>query len=438
MAEKLKFNSMMLETDEGLLNDIIIEFETIDDEFEKAIAQYKYPFADGVDLEDMGQNAHVMRFRCWFWDEGDHQTYEMHTLLLTSLETKELLDFVHPKYGLMKGKIEHIGIHHDDSIRTASIDIIFIEQMRNSLSVDLAESVESAVAEAYQTGQEEQQSLLAQAIAAVLPAADAAAVSAVLDEAQGILTQMQGFSNTTRAFAAKVEAYLATAEAGVNQVVSPINSLQATLTYSLDLPGRILGAISLSVEKTARLYDSLRNYPGQFISKLDDAFDDLQDSFADLADGATSTGAQSAGLVMADHLQIACAQRMALEAAGIYADDNDAANNVSGTSEVQAMNINELESTLAVVRTRIAAALAIARDMESLKTMSAALLTQVNSVRLEREKMIAVALDNPMPLHLVCLKYGLPYTDAERLLKVNSIRNPNFASGEIKVYARQS
>ncbi len=435
MAEK--FSAMMLETDEGLLNDVVVEFETIDDEFEKAIARYDYPFVDGADLEDMGQKAHVIRFRCWFWDDEDnHQTYEMHTLLLASLETKDLIDFVHPKYGLMKGKIEHIGIRHDDSVRAVSIDITFIEQMRNALSVDLAENVESAAAEAYQAGQTEQQSLLMQAIAAVLPAADAAAVSAVLNEAQGILEQMQGYSTTTRTFAGEVETYIATAEAGVNQVVSPINSLQATMSYSLNLPGRILGALSRTLEKTARLYDSLWNYPGQFISKLDDAFTDLEASFTDIADGATSNGARLASGVMADHLRIACAQRLALEAAAIYAEDKEAAGDAE--SDFQVMNINELEATLATVRERLAAAVSIAREMDSLKSMSAALLTQVNTVRLEREKMITAVLDNPLPLHLVCLKYGLPYTDAERLLKVNSIRNPNFASGEIKVYARQS
>jgi hypothetical protein len=99
------------------------------------------------------------------------------------------------------------------------------------------------------------------------------------------------------------------------------------------------------------------------------------------------------------------------------------------------MNINELESTLAIVRARIEAAIETGRDMDTLKIMAAALLTQVNSVRLEREKMIAVTLDNPMPLHLVCLRYGLPYTDAERLVNVNNIPQPNFTSGEIKVYA---
>jgi len=69
--------------------------------------------------------------------------------------------------------------------------------------------------------------------------------------------------------------------------------------------------------------------------------------------------------------------------------------------------------------------------------MAKALLEHVNAVRLEREKMKAVILDNPLPLHLVCLRYGLPCKDAERLLKVNrGIRNPNFASGEVLVYVR--
>jgi hypothetical protein len=40
-----------------------------------------------------------------------------------------------------------------------------------------------------------------------------------------------------------------------------------------------------------------------------------------------------------------------------------------------------------------------------------------------------------MPLHLVCLRYGLPYTAAERLLTINSIVNPNRVAGEVNVYA---
>lgn len=430
----LTFDKSMLEADEGLLNDIIIQFETIEDTFEKAIARYDYPFADGADLEDMGQKAHLIRFRCWFWDDTENQSYDTHTLVLDSLVTRDLLDFVHPKYGLLKGKVESVAVYHNEAIRTAAIEIMFIEQMRADLSVAPAASVLPASEEAYQAAQTAQESLLAKALAGILPASDIAAVSAALSSAQGLLAQMQGYTSTTRAAVAEVEKYIATAQATVSQVVSPVNSLQSTINYSLTLPGRVLGSLSGAVEKTARLCDSLWNYPGQFISKLDSAMTDLQNYFTTLGHSASSASGQAAGSVMRDHLALACAQRLALEAAALYTDDYNAAQEAD--ADFQVMTINELEATLAVVRARLANAIAIARDMEQLKTMAAALLTQVNSVRLEREKMITVTLDNAMPLHLVCLKYGLPYGDAERLIRVNRISRPNFTSGEVAVYAR--
>ena len=423
-----------LELDEGLLDDIVIQMEHIEDEFEKAIARYDYPFADGADLEDMGQQAHVVRFRCWFWDDADNQTYEDHTLLLKSLETKELLDFVHPKYGLLKGKIESITVQHNDGIRIAAIELTFIEQMRQSLDIKAAQGVMSAVEEAYQTAQDQQQSLFEELMKEIIPANDIAAVSAVLDEGQGLLTQFQGYSDITRSFVAGIETRLSMAEAVVNQIVSPVNSIQATLTYATTLPGRVIGMLSTTIEKYSELHTALRESPALFLSRLDQEYDNLEDDFQAITDADRSSSAASTGEVMMQQLQIACAQRMALEAAAIYAADVEAANGPN-EDDVQIMTMNELESTLAIVRARLETAVEVAREMDSLKVMAAALLTQVNSVRLEREKMVSVTLDNPMPLHLVCLKYGLSYKDAERLIKVNHIPQPNFTSGEVLVYA---
>ena len=442
----LDFDQTELELDKGILDGTDLQMETIEDTFEKAIARYDYPYADGADLEDMGQKAHTIRFKCYFWDDAEQQSYDTHLDLLDSLEVKELLDFVHPKYGLLKGKIESIVVLHDDSIRKAVLDISFVEQMRGAISVTPAESVLSSVEDAYQTAQEQQEATLAAAIKAVIPAADYGAVSQILDAGEGLLAQMESYSETTRAFVAQVEKYISTAEAVVSQIESPIDSIQATIAYSLTLPGRILGAISGAVEKVARLFDSLADYPSQFISKLDTASADLDSAFADIAVAAQSDGSLAAAAVMPELLTIAFAQRMALETAALYAADNDAANvsnssaggnSVSGGNpDFQVMNIRELESSLAVVRTRIEAAVEISREIDSLKKMAVALLTHVNSVRLQREKMIAVTLDNSMPLHLVCLRYGLPYTYAERLISVNSIKHPNFTDGEVLVYVR--
>lgn len=430
-----EFDSTMIETDEGLLDDVIIQFETIEDTFEKAIVRYDYPFADGADLEDMGQKAHAIRFRCWFWDDEENiSSYEEHTRLLAALAKPGLIDFVHPKYGLIRGKIESIAVNHNADVRTAAIEVTFVEQMRAALSVETAPSVQSAVEEAYAAAQAKQESLLMQALAAI-PGVDPAAVTTALNTAQGLATQMQGYTSATRAAVAEVEKHLAAVEATVSLVTSPLNSLQATLTYGLALPGRVLGSLSGALEKTARTFDSLWNFPSQFISKLDDALGELEDRYDDLADGATSPAGRQAGLVMRNQLLVAGAQRLALEAAALFAEDDRTAR--ESDPDFQVMHLQELEATLAVVRARLAAAVEVARDMDDLKKMAAALLTQVNTVRLEREKMVTVTLDNPLPLHLVCLKYGLPYADAERLIKVNRIARPNAVSGEVSIYVRQ-
>jgi len=429
----LTFDQSMLELDEGLLADVIILFESIEDTLEKSIAQYLYPYADGADLEDMGQKPHTIRFKCWFWDDAEQQSYDTHTLLLDALKEKSLLDFVHPKYGLMQGKIMSIVVQHDDQERCASLEINFIEQGRVNLEVAAPTPVQAAVEDAYITGQVEQEELLSSDIAEAIPE-DSGAVSKALDSAMGLLDQAQEYSNKMRAFVGAVDGYIAVAESVVNQVMSPGNSLQATITYAANLPGRILGPIAGAVEKVALLYTSLKNFPGQFIDNLDDAFDDLLDAFDEFAgDHNDTTGAAT---VMRDCLEIACAQRLALEAAAIYDTDNTVAADPLSDPDFQVMNINELEATLAIVRTRLEAAVEKAREMDSLKTMAVALLNHVNNVRLEREKMQAVVLDNAMPLHLVCLKYGLPYQDAERLIRVNNIPNPNFTAGEVMVYVR--
>ncbi len=445
----------LIQPTEGMFNGLSLEMETIEDTFEKAIAQYDYPYADGVDLEDMGQKAHKLRMRCYFYDNAEQKTYGYHILLINNLSSKEFAYLNHPKYGELKGKIESIIVQHDDRERCAVADIVFVEQMRGTYKGGTPpEYVLPAMEASYAQGQFLQYEKFVVDMSLALPVTDKGAVKKTTNPLEGLLAQVQEYSNKTRAFVGAVEGYIATTESVVNQVMSPVNSLQATIAYAENLPGRILGNITRSVEKVALLYTSLRNFPTRFIKQLDNAFDDLQDSFKAFSP-AYPTPAQE---LMTTHLQIACAQRLALEAASLYAADDAAFRDKSGdnsagmiyanadqaaaersdgatTAPVQIMNIRELEETLAIVRRRIEGAVAKAREMNSLKQMAEALTIQVNRVRLERERMIKVVLDNPMPLHLVCLKYGLPYTDAERLLKVNRIRKPNFTSGEVFVYA---
>jgi C4-type Zn-finger protein len=100
------------------------------------------------------------------------------------------------------------------------------------------------------------------------------------------------------------------------------------------------------------------------------------------------------------------------------------------------MSVRELERSLTGVRETLQEAIDLARDQQALKAMARQLLEHVNQVKLERDRMLTIALDNPMPLHLVCLQQGVSYRQASRLLAVNNIPQPNFTAGEVTVYGR--
>ncbi|MDR3631554.1 MAG: hypothetical protein P4L42_14625, partial [Desulfocapsaceae bacterium] len=243
-----------------------------------------------------------------------------------------------------------------------------------------------------------------------------------------------------RSYLATVESYVGTLEATLNTIANPANSLISIISYGTSLPGRVIGAVARCLERYALLYATQQSAPARFIDSM-----------------IAGTGAltQSSGSFQKT-TNIAAAGYIALQTAYLYKADEtlrDAQKKNEGLQAFDAlgnytppdppdpslpdvpMTVNELEGSLAAVRTCLQAAVNLSRQSASLKKQALQLQTHVNSIKLEREKMMQVQLDNPMPLHLVCLKYGLSYTAAERLLAINSIRNPNCTAGEVNVYA---
>jgi hypothetical protein len=183
------------------------------------------------------------------------------------------------------------------------------------------------------------------------------------------------------------------------------------------------------------LYDSIKNAPHRFLSNLEQARLDLE---------------SKAGF--GKHLKIGFSSQAAMVVAGVYKADEatrqKVRRNESGKSfdtqgnylgapvSEQILTVNDLEASLATMRTMLQAAIDEDRSMESLKAIAKSLLDHVNTIKLERDRIITVELDNAMPLHLVCHRYGLTYNYAERIASINRIKNPNFTDGEVRIYGR--
>lgn len=428
----------------AMLDDIVLDVETIEDSFSKSLAKYEFPYRDGALLEDMGQRARSVTIRCYFYGP----MYAQHGTLLNHLKSRNLFELRHPKYKLLKGSVETVSVRHDDRTETAEIDITFVENLRapeTTLSSDPSSEQENG----FGKGQQQQMDKFAGDAGGTLGAQAGQVLNRGLDPAQRIFPQFQDLTGTARDYVAQVDAYVGVFEHTLSDIASPANSLLATIDYGTTLPGRVIGAAAGVMERYALFYGSLKSAPTRFIQSFLDGVKEFRES---LPRSSKNRVKQSAIDSLQKHIGIAAAQRVALEIAYLYKEDEDRrekarraenrrsfdskGNYIKAEVAEPIMTINDIEKTLADVRGAIQSAVDSAREMDSLKLMARQLLFHVNTIKLEREKIVIVELNSEMPLHLVCLKYGLPYNYAERIHAINIAGNPNFLSGKVNIYAR--
>jgi prophage DNA circulation protein len=424
---------------EARIDDFTLEMETIEDTIEKFLAKYEFPFRDGALIEDMGQKARVIKIRCYWYEE----TYETHKDFVKHLTKKDPFELLHPKYGLMKGSIDSIVIRHSDLKRTAEVDITFTQGL---ISKDQAEpkyvnkgAVDWGIEEDFATGQTELIEELGDDARDLLGTEAKEVLSTVLDPAKGLIGQFTNISAQAREYVKKAEGLVTDLTGTLSTITNPADSLLAMIAYPSTLPGIVIGTIARTLERYVSLYDTLRTSPTRFLSSL-------KGSFTSLADDAEESG-------FSKYVTIASAQRRALETAYIFRDDEDnrdvvkrlestpsfdaLGNYVKPGSTEEILTVDEIETMLADVRTDIQEAVDLSRNMTSLKSTAADLLFHVNEIKLERDKITTVTTQNTLPLHLLCLKYNLPYNYADRVNSINRIKNPSFTpAGEVKIYVR--
>lgn len=424
---------------EAKIDDFTLEMESIDDSIEKSIAKYEFPFRDGAMLEDMGQKARAIRIRCYWYEE----TYETHRDFIKHLEKKGTFELLHPKYGLIKGSIDSVSIRHDDRKKTAEVDISFTEGL---ITKEGAEpkyvnkgAVDWGVEEGFATGQTELIEELGADVRDLLGTEAKEILSTVLDPAKGLVEQFTGISAQAREYVKKAESLVTDLAGTLSTITNPVDSLLAMITYPSTLPGIVIGTIARTLERYVSLYDTLRTSPTRFLASL-------TGSFTSLAADAEDSG-------FSKYVTIAFAQRRALETAYIFRDDEDSrevvkrleqapsfdalGNYIKPESTEEILTVDEIEEILADTRTDIQEAVDLSRNMTSLKSTAADLLFHVNEIKLERDKIMTVETQDTLPLHLICLKYGLPYNYANRVESINRIKNPSFTpAGEVKIYVR--
>lgn len=430
------------------LNGIKLDCETIEDTFAKSIAKYEMPYRDEVLLEDMGQNARKVRIRCYFYSA----TYEKHKDLLFLLYGEDSFELRHPEYGLLQGSIESVTVRHDDRKQTAEIDFNFVEGT-TSVEPTILEDVESGSEDLYITVLSEAENNYTEKIKETLGSEASTILNKVLDPALDIYEQFTDISMTARGYVKKVDTAVRTFESTLNEITTPANALISTIDFAANLPGRVIGSIAKVVNKYSRLYESIIDASDRFIQSFKDGVAELEAAvFPDHSRSTYTSGSPDADTHTWQVYKSLVASEASLQAGYAFSADEekrqtnkrregiksfDACGNYVKTETAEpVMNVREIETTLYIARDMIQAVIDNTRQNESLKQMALILLKHVSAIKLEREKIITIELDNEIPMHLVCLKYNLPYQAAERILAINNISKPNFTAGSIDIYVQ--
>lgn len=120
--------------DTATFRSIPFEVERIDDSIMRRIAQYKYPWRDGADLEDIGRDPRRTSLTAVFY--GDDYETSLSEFMSTVDEGKKGL-FVHPILGSWQARLNISSIQHEPGKRDACT--VQVEVLEDGTSTELPE-----------------------------------------------------------------------------------------------------------------------------------------------------------------------------------------------------------------------------------------------------------------------------------------------------------
>jgi pterin-4a-carbinolamine dehydratase len=402
---------------------------------EKAIVEYEVPFANGGILDDMGVKARRFQIKT-IWRKDN---YEQHQKFLDHVTLEQTNTLIHPEFGIIRGRVKSANVTHDSRRLCAEISIEFAEDKNPDAVPTYNLSLEANL----EDGFNKSMASLIDSIAAEL-AEEGLDPSVEVDPNKSLGGQVPARKVSARALLAKMDQSVSALNKASNAVLNPVESAIGMFNYGASLPGAIIGAVARAVERTAMIANSAGNAPNIFVASM-------RSSVSRLVAAVPALGRQ---------IMVAAANIAALFTGKMFNEDESkktALRRIEDTPErrydrtapkvsppPKVLTASELDESMARVREMVLDGITAARAIgctpavSVLASQADELTRYINVVKLERDRIIVVEAENPTPLHLICLRHGLPYTYADRICTINSFWNPTFCLGEVKLYGRRS
>lgn len=426
-----------------LIDGIDLPVVDVQDDFSAAVAKYAFPYRNAQVVKYLGVEERSIKLNAVFF----RQRYDEHKdlarrLLSAKTESHEL---VHPDFGRLSGCVQQVSSVYDERRDCVTVSITFIvlgDGDDDAGNFDTVGSIKRDTEQAFIDGQETLTDAFGQTLSSDIGSEAGDMIETEIDESQTLLDQFLTVSQAARDYVAEIDDAIEICESWLADVTAPADSILNTIEYGSLLPARFVSAVNEALDRICESQGESSISPRNYLENLKAAYL----SFAAMFENREFNAA--------DQVSDAIALRYALDCGRVYDDDNMqsltlaaiedapafdlAGNRLIDQAVPEIMTINDLEETLYGARELLQQAIDRDRSQEeSYKSMAKNLLDHVEEVRINRERIVIKNVPSEMPLHAVCLRFGLPVAYADRILAINpEIKNPTFVKGDIRVYAR--
>lgn len=420
-----------------------IKFDAIaiDDAFDHDLAQHKFPYQAGAEIEHMGRNPRTASITAFFWTQKDGDDYEPRLKrFLAALAEPGPGEFVHPVFGnwpqalVQRGSIRHEAENPDQA--TVTFELIESQVNQPLFQERTPQQKADAISQRAQAARSASGSMLSNLIAKVRQLNPLSQLAALRQSLLGPLFQLKALAGGIMTAGLDVINYPASVMNDLSSLAGGVANLggfasTTVLSDYRNAVSRLTQTIG-STGSTVVSYDTASHaVPTAAMSSTDPTQPAPHVNYLQ----PTQTQAVYAADLHICIERVATIADAAAEALYLAASDMTAGNSATLRPE-DTLSPTDVESIVNFARSEIDVVIRMARVLydpdhaqaiiEPLKDTALALQEAAEALVVLRPPLITRAVEAEMPLRLLAHHWYGDHTRAIELQRLNGLRHPNF------------
>ncbi len=230
---------------DAVIDGFVFDCISTDETFSRAHSVHAYPYADGAEIEDLGQDALPISIQAILFGD-DYETRLQQ--FITILKKPGLREFTHPVYGTMQVQVVQYQVHHDaDNVDQCSISLSLLQNSiaPNFFTKTLAVQKAAAVQQQATSAREQAAQVMNDKVAEVVAGEDFNRIAQLRTSMSSALSQIK----------TQIQAVITTALDPITEVTGWCTDMTSLITGLVDLRSFDIDTLAADFKAVASAMD---------------------------------------------------------------------------------------------------------------------------------------------------------------------------------------